>query len=41
MINEINSTSQFKVNATLEDGDKDGETKVHLDVYEKQPFQVS
>ncbi|MCA9842785.1 MAG: ShlB/FhaC/HecB family hemolysin secretion/activation protein, partial [Cyanobacteria bacterium HKST-UBA03] len=41
VINEINSTSQFKVNATLEDGDKDGETKVHLDVYEKQPFQVS
>ena len=40
-IADINKTSKFKVKATLSEGDASGETDVHLDVYEKQPWQVS
>jgi hemolysin activation/secretion protein len=37
----INRQEAFKVRATLSPGDNPGETKVHLDVKEQQPFQIA
>jgi hemolysin activation/secretion protein len=37
----INRLEPFKVKATLSPGERTGETKIHLDIKEQQPFQIT
>jgi hemolysin activation/secretion protein len=37
----INRQEPYRLKATLSPGDQTGETKIHLDVQEQQPFQVA
>ncbi len=39
-LKRINKQNAFKLKATLSEGE-DGETNVHLDVYERQPWQIT
>lgn len=37
----INRQEPYRVKATLSPGDRTGETKIHLDVQEQQPYQIA